>query len=156
MLYYHKILPPCVNRGLGKILRLRFAVAIKIRFTACSLFPYSVVRNFGEYPNFLFIISESRLPTVCARSLPLRQPPVITLVTIQSHANWDEYGCLQTYLAQFIWRSNHMSKNVAAKQRFCEWGLNSYCIITDFSVAALFSIAHALAILIKGQQQKNL
>ena len=33
-----------------------------------------------------------------------------------------EYACLQAYLTQVIWRSNHMSKRKAVKQRFCEWG----------------------------------
>ena len=36
-----------------------------------------------------------------------------------------EYACLQAYLTQFIWRSNHMSKKQAVKQRFCEWGSES-------------------------------
>ena len=38
-----------------------------------------------------------------------------------------EYACLQAYLTQFIWRSNHMSKKQAVKQRFCV--LNSYNIL---------------------------
>ena len=33
-----------------------------------------------------------------------------------------EYACLQAYLTRFIWRSNHMNKRKAVKQRFCEWG----------------------------------
>ena len=42
-----------------------------------------------------------------------------------------EYACLQAYLTQFIWRSNHMSKKQAVKQRFCEWVLNSYMFFSN-------------------------
>ena len=37
-----------------------------------------------------------------------------------------EYACLQAYWAQFIWRSNHISKSKASKMRFCACGLISY------------------------------
>ena len=32
------------------------------------------------------------------------------------------YDCLQAYMEQFIWRSNHMNKSKAVKQRFYECG----------------------------------
>ena len=39
-----------------------------------------------------------------------------------------EYASLQANLTRFIWRSNHMNKRKAVKQRFCEWGSESMAL----------------------------